>query len=238
MDTARQLLLPFPLEPGFEAADFVLATSNAAARAWLDRVPDWPERRLAIWGQAGCGKTHMLRIWADRAGASVWSGPALRGLPERLPEGGIAIDDADAVPEEATLLHWLNAARDAAVPVLLAGREPPAQFPVRLPDLASRLRAITAVGIDPPEDELLKALLAHLLSDRQWRLDARFQDWLLPRLPRKPADLWEMVARLDHALLASGGRITQRMVGSVLASLSEGDGEGSVAPSAVPPPPP
>jgi chromosomal replication initiation ATPase DnaA len=50
--------------------------------------------------------------------------------------------------------------------VLLAARTPPAHWPVRLPDLASRLRATTAVEIAPPEDSLLRSLLARLLAER------------------------------------------------------------------------
>ena len=219
MATARQMLLPFPDESAVAAFEFVEAPSNAAALAWLGRVPEWPDRRLAIWGEEGCGKTHLLRTWAGREGAEARAGMSLRGLPDRLPPGGLAIDDADAVPEQETLLHWLNAARDAAVPVLLTGRVPPAAYPVRLPDLTSRLRAITAVGIGLAEDELLRELLARMLAERQWRLDEDFQQWLLPRLPRTPAQLREMVARLDRELLTTGGKITQRAVRDVLETL-------------------
>ena len=216
MATARQMLLPFPDESAVAAFEFVEAPSNAAALAWLGRVPEWPDRRLAIWGEEGCGKTHLLRDWASRAGAAVQAGSALRGLPDDLPPGGLAIDDADSVTEQETLLHWLNTARDAAVPVLLTGRVPPSLYPVVLPDLVSRLRAITPVQIGLAEDELLRTLLAHLLAERQWRLDPDFQEWLLPQLPRTPALLREMIARLDRRMLATGGRITQRAVGEVL----------------------
>ena len=215
----RQLLLPFGDEPTAPAAAFVEAPSNAAALAWLGRVGDWPDRRLAIWGDEGCGKTHLIRSWATRHGADARAGMSLRGLPNRLPPGGLAIDDADAVPDQETLLHWLNAARDAAVPVLLTGRVPPSAYPVRLPDLTSRLRAITAVGIGLAEDDLLRELLARMLAEHQWRLDEDFQQWLLPRLPRTPAQLREMVARLDRELLTTGGRITQRAVRDVLETL-------------------
>ncbi len=68
---------------------------------------------------------------------------------------------------------------------------------MRLPDLASRFRAVTAVQILPPDDSLLRALLRRLLSDRQLRVDADVQDWLLLRLPRSAAALREAVARLE-----------------------------------------
>lgn len=219
MPKVPQLLLPFSDEPDYAEADFIHAESNAAARAWIARPAEWPERRLALWGEAGCGKTHLMHIWAGRVGATVWAGAALRGLPDRLPVGGIGIDDVDTVPDETTLFHWLNAARDAQVPVLIASRAPPGRLPVRLPDLASRLRAFTAVGIDPPEDTLLRGLLAHLLSDRQWRLDSGVQDRILPLLPRQPARLREFVTYLNRAQLAAGGRVTLGLVKGILAEM-------------------
>ncbi len=225
MDTARQLLLPFPDEPGYNAADFIAAPSNQVAMAWLTRVPDWPDRRLAIWGAAGSGKTHLLRIWCAQTGAEAHAGPTLRGLPTALTDAGLAIDDADAVPDETTLLHWLNTARDFQVPVLITSRTPPSRWQIRLPDLASRLRAILAVGIEPPGDALLSALLAHLLSDRQWRLDSRAQDRLLPLLPRSPGGLREAVARLDHVLMTTGGRLTQKLIEAVVTEMSTNDRE-------------
>ena len=62
----RQLALPFAHRPRFARADFVAAASNAEALAWLDRGRDarWPDHRLALWGEAGCGKTHLLQLWA------------------------------------------------------------------------------------------------------------------------------------------------------------------------------
>ena len=218
-----QFLLPFSNEPAYAESDFIHAESNAAARAWLARPAEWPERRLAIWGEGGCGKTHLMHIWARRAGAEIVSGAALHGLPERLPTGGIGIDDIDSVPDETTLFHWLNAARDAGAPVLIASRVPPARLPIRLPDLVSRLRAFTSVGIDPPEDPLLRALLAHLLSDRQWRLDSGVQERMLPLLPRAPAALRDFVVRLHHAQLAVGGRVTLALVRQILAELPPDD---------------
>ena len=213
---ADQLPLPFPHQPSYAAADFLAAPSNEAARAWLERTEDWPEHRLALWGGAGCGKTHLLRLWAGRRGARVLSGATLTGPLEPVPPAGIALDDADALCDATALLHLLNAAREAQHPVLLAARAAPARWPVRLPDLASRLRAITAVEIAPPEDSLLRALLMRLLADRQLVVGPGLQEWLLLRLPRSPAALREAAARLDRAALASGRGVTKAIAAAIV----------------------
>jgi len=232
MPAHHQMPLPFPRETRPAAAsDFVLAASNDAALTWLDRVADWPQGRLALWGQAGCGKTHLLRRWADTSGAHYLTGPELPGLDE-LPElpgtAGLAIDSADEMAEEATLLHLLNAAAEARLPVLLAARAAPARWPVRLRDLASRLRAMTAVEILPPDDGLLRILLVRLLAARQQRVTEATREWLLSHLPRTLAAMSEAVARLDRAsldrvALGEPGGITSRLAQDELADLIGAD---------------
>lgn len=219
----RQLALPLPHEPRY-GADFIAADSNEEARAWLARGEAWPQRRLALWGEAGTGKTHLLRLWAASVGAELLGGPALRG-PAGSPVRPVAIDDADACADAPALLHLLNSAAEAGRPVLLAGRVPPARWPVALPDLASRLRAILAVRIAPAEDDLLRTLFLRLAAERQVIVPARVQNWLLLRLPRTAAAVREVVARLDHAALAAGGRITRALAAEELAGLvTDADG--------------
>jgi chromosomal replication initiation ATPase DnaA len=214
-----QLPLPFQHQPTYAAADFLEAPSNEAALTWLNRAEDWPDQRLALWGEPGCGKTHLLRLWAGRRGAALLAAADVHGLPVLPASGGVALDDADTITDEPALLHLLNAAREAGLPVLLAARTPPARWPVRLPDLASRVRAVTAVEIMPPEESLLRALLLGLLADRQLAVRADLQDWLLLRLPRAPAALREAVARLDQAALAAGGGVTRPIAAAVLAAM-------------------
>ena len=230
----RQLALPFPHEPDFARADFLEAPSNAAALAWLRRTRDWPNRRLALWGDSGCGKTHLLHLWARTAGADRHAGSALRsGLIEMPRCGGIAVDDADLAAEQP-LLHLLNAAEQARLPVLVTGRRPPARWQVRLPDLASRLRALTVIGIAPPEDALLRALLTSVLAERQLVVPPSVQQWLLARLPRTQAAVREVAAKLDHAALVSGTRITRRLAATVL---QDWDHDGSMQVHEIPAPP-
>jgi len=215
--TARQLPLMIPGRPTYDEASFLADASNEAARTWLDRTEIWPDRRLALWGESGRGKTHLLRIWAVRHGAEVLEGRALAGFPGIASPAGAAVDDADQA-DEAALLHLLNTARDLARPVLLAARMPPARWDVALRDLASRLRAITAVEVEGPADDLLRRLLLRWLTERGLVADASLHDRLLLRLPRSPEQVLRAVERLDHAATASRRReVSAAMVRAALA---------------------
>ncbi len=212
----RQLALPFTEQEDYAEDDFCAAPSNALALRWLERPGDWTGGRLVLWGEPGCGKTHLLNIWARRHGAALIRGD--RFLPVG-PAGLLAVDDADLVTDEAGLLHLLNAAAEAGQPVLLAARLPPARQTLRLADLASRLRASETAEIRAPEDELLAALLARLTAERQLRLTPAVRNLLLDRLPRTPAALREAVARLEHAA-ANGRRLTGTLAAGLLADIA------------------
>lgn len=212
----RQLALPLPIATSFDARDVIADASNGAAQSWLAQPDTWPLGRLALFGEAGLGKTHLAHAAAARFGWRWLDGMGLRGLPAPAPQGNV-IDDADCVADEAALLHLINLCAERGESLLLIGREAPARWPVRLPDLASRLRATQAVGISPASDAMLSALLSKFFADRQLRVDADVQAWLLTRLPRDAASLAEAVARLDHAALGMGGRITRPLARFTLA---------------------
>jgi chromosomal replication initiation ATPase DnaA len=209
-----QLPLPFMHRPRYRADDFIPACSNREARAWLDST--WPERRLALFGPAGCGKSHLLHIWAERTGAVVLTGQTLAALDGMPASGALALDDADTVRDETLLLHLLNTARDRGLLLLLSGRTAPARWAVSLADLSSRLRAMATAEIHPPGDDLLAALLRRLIADRQLKVTQPVQDWLLLRLPRSPAALREAVARLDRESLVAGSAITRPLAARML----------------------
>jgi chromosomal replication initiation ATPase DnaA len=217
-DSPGQLPLPLGHAPSSARADLVADASNAAALAWLDRPGDWPQHRLALHGAAGVGKSHMLRAAAAGQGWRLLHGAALTEAEALAACPGTALDDAEAAPETA-LFHLINRSAEARAPLLLAAREPPARWPVALPDLASRLRATLAVGIAAPGEALLAALLAKHLADRQIRVAADVQAWLLARLPREAAAIAGAVAALDAAALAAGGPVTRALARGVLPEL-------------------
>jgi chromosomal replication initiation ATPase DnaA len=231
MTPVRQLALPFVHAPVFTAADFLPAPGAGAALAWLARPAGWPGGRLVLWGESGAGKTHLLHVWAGQHRATL-----LPAVTAHWPRGPVAVDDADLATDEHALLHLLNAAAEGRHPVLLAAQAPPARWPTRLPDLASRLRATAAVELRRSDDAFLWTLLARLLSDRQLVVTEAMQDWLLARLPRTPAAMREAAARLDRAALAAGAPVTRGLAAAALVDLI-GDGaeeDGNDADAATP----
>lgn len=211
-----------PLDLGFRPAlggeDFLVADGNAEAMAWIDRWPGWPATAIAIHGPPGCGKTHLAHVFAAVSGAPLMAAAALRDdMPPRLlAAAAVVVEDADRGVDEEALLHLYNAAREAGRHLLLTGRAAPAQWRLSLPDLRSRLVAIPAVGIRPPDDALMAALLVKLFADRQLRVSHDAVRYLATRIERSFAAAREVVAAIDVRALAERRELTVPLLRDVV----------------------
>lgn len=197
----RQLNLALGHRESFDRADFLSGRGNETALALIDRWPDWPARVIALTGPEGSGKSHLAAIWAKAAGAPVIAGRAIDApsVPQALLRSALVVEDADqGRPDEAALFHLLNLAKEQSAYVLMTARQPPSNWPVALPDLASRLRALPVVTLDPPDDALLAAVLVKLFADRQLAVDERLIEFLVHRIERSFAAARAAVAELDQ----------------------------------------
>lgn len=212
----QQLAIDLPFRQSLGAADFLVSGCNRAAFEAIEH--NWPGRALAVYGPAQCGKSHLARLWIARTGARLVHGPALPTLdpPDAAALPGIAVDEADAAPEQA-LLHLYNCCRENGSSLLIAARSPPSRWPIALPDLASRLRAMPVVGINPPDDALLAGLLIKHFADRQIRVAPSVIDFAVKRIERSFAAAAALVDALDRAALGAGGPIGIALVRRMLA---------------------
>lgn len=218
-----QLPLDLGHRPALGREDFLVAECNAAAVAWIDRWPDWPGGGLALHGPAGCGKSHLAEVWRGRSGAIRLDAALLAGAepPQLLGTARACVidglyDSGAARPDERRLLHLYNLMRERGGHVLFAARAAPARWPVALPDLRSRLGALPAVEIGPPDDVLLAAVLVKLFVDRQLAVGADVIDYLARRMERSFEAARRLVAALDREALAAHRRIALPLAREVL----------------------
>jgi chromosomal replication initiation ATPase DnaA len=216
--TDRQFVFDLPHLTALTRADFVAAPANAAALGWIERWPDWPAAALVLFGPAGAGKTHLARIWRDRADARALAPEALGNttLPNLADEArAVLIDGADSAAEEP-LLHLYNMLAERGGHLLLVAREPPARWSVALADLRSRLLAMPAVGVAAPDEELIATVLVKLFADRRVPVSREVVAFLALRLERSFVAARDAAARLDRAALAEHRPITVPLAKRVL----------------------
>jgi chromosomal replication initiation ATPase DnaA len=215
MGPPLQLALALPHAESFAREDFLASPANQEALALIERWPGWPACTLALVGPNGSGKSHLAAIWANIAGARFLSSRALAmaALPAALATGALVIEDlTDGEFDERPLFHLLNLAREHEATILMTSRTAPAGWSVKLPDLASRLRAIPAVTLAPPDDVLLRAVLVKLFADRQLAVDDAVVAYVATRLDRSLAAARAAVDLVDRTALRLQRPVTRALV--------------------------
>lgn len=215
----RQLPLDLGHRPALGHDDFLVAPSNSEAVGWLDRWPQWPGHALAVYGPAGCGKTHLAHVWQAQSSAHRIAASELwvEDVAELAADSGaVVIEDADAGVQETALLHLFNLLKETGGSLLLTGRLPPSRWPVGLPDLKSRLTAMPLTEVLPPDDLLLQALLVKLFHDRQLGVEHDVIGYLVARMERSFEAARRLVERIDREALAAGRRVTVPFIRNLL----------------------
>jgi chromosomal replication initiation ATPase DnaA len=208
-----QLRLDLERRPDYARAAFVISASTAQAVQALDGWPDWRGGALALVGPPGCGKTHLASVWAERMGAVTCPGqerePALTPRPMVVEEAGRSLS-------EESLFHLLNLASRPGGGLLLTSRLAPNQWPVRLPDLRSRLNALPVAELEEPDDAVLDAMLRKFFRERNIRPSEELLAYLVRRIERSAQSAADVVRRLDEAAHASHRGVSRSLARLVL----------------------
>jgi DnaA family protein len=211
----RQLILDLMPEtpPSFE--NFVVGGNSETLTglvAWL--APESSEPMFFLSGEAGAGKTHLLR---SSAGTYIDAAldPNLSSLGKA--RGLHAIDQVDALNEngQIALFNLFNRLRANAGRLLVAARPPPQQLTLR-EDLRTRLGCGLIYRLQAlTEPEQITALAAQA-SSRGLRLPAGALDYLLARAPRDMRSLADLLIALDRYSLEHKRSITLPLLREVL----------------------
>jgi len=224
MTAVDQLILDLSVRQAQGRADFLVTDSNTDAVAWLDQWPDWPGPALCLYGPKGCGKSHLLHLWCARTNARRITPAQLNGtaIPELAAHGAVALDDVVTPQGEIAamepLLHLYNLLCEQGGYLLLTGQRPPRQWQVSLADLRSRLLAAPAVGIQPPDDQLLMAVMAKMFADRQVRVGPDVLFYVASRIERSFAAAEAAVIGLDRISLSGQRPITVPLARAAIAA--------------------
>lgn len=175
----------------------MLSPTNVDAVRALDAWPDWPGHVLALIGPAGSGKSHLAQAWARAADAVIFE----RGMELAALEGRpVLVEDVDRRRDrDEALFHLINMAGVKGGGLLLTARKPPLQWKTDLPDLRSRLNALTVAQLGAPDDALLRQVLEKFFRERNIRPGEEVYEYLLRRIERSIPAAREVVRRLDLA---------------------------------------
>ncbi len=185
---------------------------------------------IFLWGEPGCGKTHLLEA-ACRAAHEAGGSPAYVSfqdahqfpvtLLEGLEQAGlVALDDLQCIAGQRawelavfSLYEQLHACGGM---LLTAARVNPATLGIGLPDLASRLGAGLVYQLHLPADTDKLFALRQRSTQRGMDMPEEVARYILAHSPRDMHALFQLLDRIDHASLAAQRRLTIPFVRSLI----------------------
>jgi chromosomal replication initiation ATPase DnaA len=155
--------------------------------------------------------------WAERTGALVLDARApnvaeAHGRP-------VLLEDADQADADA-LFHLINMAGSGGG-LLLTARAHPRMWPAPLPDLRSRLNALTVAELGEPDDSVLEGVLRKFFRERNIKPAEDVYPYLMRRIERSVKVARDVVKRLDEAADAEQRDITRNLARQLLESEEE-----------------
>lgn len=218
----EQLPLPFAFNPELGFKEFH-AGANAEVVGHLEKFASGAgERLIFLWGEAGAGKSHLLNACCRRAcglrrSISYLPLDLFRGYgPEPLDgleyQDLVCLDDVDRVAGDTVweqgLFTLFNRLREANHSLILSAKSPPAELPIRLPDLKTRLGWGLTLRLHALSDEDKRVALEFYARGLGLDLPPQVGRYLLARYRRDLPALRRLLHELDHATLAAKRRLT------------------------------
>lgn len=181
------------------------------------------DRLLFLWGESGCGKSHLLQAYCKQAhesGKSVvyFSCVQIAEIQPEMLEGIdqcnlVAIDDIDKIAGneqwELALFTYIRKWRESSGLLLLAAKSKPADIAFKLPDLKTRISGwpvVYQLQILPDADKL--KVLQDYAKTRGLEFGQEVGQFMLTRFPRNLKSMLALLEKIDVAAMAQQRRLT------------------------------
>jgi DnaA family protein len=212
----RQLLLDFDRAPTPTFANFVPGANAELAHALeMAAGGSFSERVIYVWGEAGAGKTHLLKAFAAAVRDSRWV-PARELEPEAM-RGVLAVDDIEKLPEDRQVALF-NAFNERAFDFLLvSASSSPRDVGIRR-DLATRLATGLTYRVLALTDAEKGMALAKHAKTRGFAIPEDVTSYLLTHARRDMGSLVAALDSLDRYSLETGRPITVPLLKTALQS--------------------
>ena len=203
----RQLALDITAPPAPSFDNFVVGRNAEAVLHLHAAVAGSGERFIYLWGEAGCGRTHLLKAVVAGTNAIYVACEANSNFDGDAPL--LAADDVEALGAGAqvALFNRYNALREQGGALIASGNVPPVQLKLRA-DMLTRLGWGLVVQVHALSDDEKAQALAQRARARGFTLPDDVIAYLLTHAPRDMGALFAMLDALDRHSLETKRAVT------------------------------
>ena len=128
----------------------------------------------------------------------------------------IIIDNFENNIDEKLFYSILNQSKQLDKHILINSFEPINKMNFQLKDLQSRVNSFLFIGIELPNDDLLKVIISKTLSDKQISINPKILDYILNNVERSYEKMFKFLKELDELSLSTGKSININLIKKVL----------------------
>lgn len=201
----RQLALDITAPPAPTFENFVVGRNAEVIAHVRAAVAGSGERFVYVWGEAGSGRTHLLK--AAATGATYVQCAADSTFDDQA--SLLAADDVERLGAAAqiALFNRYNALREQGGGLIASGGVPPAQLKLRA-DVVTRLGWGLVLQVHALSDEEKGEALSQQARARGFTLTREVISYLLTHAPRDMGALFDALDALDRHSLETKRAIT------------------------------
>ena len=218
MRELNQLLLNFDIKKNFNDHDYYVSESNYFAFNLIDKWPKWEKRILNISGEKYSGKTHLANIFKSKSSALFLTENDINNdvfKKIKLYESIIIDGFSNKIDENLTYSIFNLVDQDSKY-LLINSEIPLGEINFKLPDLVSRSRNLLHSKINPPDDELIFAIILKNFSDRQIKLEKKLIEFIINRIDRSYGKISEFIYKVDELSLKKKKPINLKTIKEIL----------------------
>ena len=214
-----QLIFKFPFSKKYYEQDFFVSSNNFSAYKLIESWPNWPGKWLNIFGQAGCGKTHLAKILEKKIDKIklIEAENVNNKIVEDLNSlDCLIIDNFNNNIDEKLFYSIFNQSKQLENYILINSITSIKDLKINLEDLKSRVRSFLFIGIELPTDDLLKVIISKTLSDNQININPKISDFIINNVERSYDKMFKFLKDLDELSLSTGKSININLIKKVL----------------------
>ena len=218
MKELNQLLLDFDIKTNFNDHDYYVSDSNFFAFNLIDKWPKWEKRILNVSGEKFSGKTHLANIFKSKSSAFFLNESQINDdvfKKIKLYES-IIVDGFSNTIDERLIYSIFNLVDQDSKYLLINSETPLGEINFELPDLASRSKNLLHAKIEPPDDDLIFAIILKNFSDRQIKLEKKIIEFIINRIDRSYSKISEFIYKIDELSLKKKKPINLKTIKEIL----------------------
>ncbi len=214
-----QLVFKFPFKVKYFSQDFFVSNSNFKAYKLIESWPKWPDKYLNIYGPSGCGKTHLSNIFLKKIKSHLVNADEfdIQEIMSNIQNRDcLIIDNYKNNINEKEFYSILNLLKQSNKYLIINSHFPIRKEKISLKDLRSRFESFIEIGIDLPNDELLRVIISKFFSDKQIDISPNISEFIIKNIERSYDKVFKFLKNVDDLSLSSGKSININLIKKVI----------------------